>query len=40
MRYAVVIEWAGGDYSTHRPDLLVFIESGATVVSIRFHADG
>jgi predicted RNase H-like HicB family nuclease len=48
MRYAVVIEWAGGNFSAYVPDLPGCIATGATVEetereiaeAIRFHIDG
>lgn len=48
MRYAVVIEKAGGNYSAYVPDLPGCVATGATVASveknireaIRFHIDG
>lgn len=47
MRYAVVIERAGGNYSAHLPDLPGCVATGATPgeaeeiqKAIRFHLDG
>ena len=48
MRYAVVIEQAGGNYSAYVPDLPGCIATGETVAAveseirnaIRFHIDG
>lgn len=48
MRYAVVIEKAGGNYSAYVPDLPGCIATGATVAeteteirdAIRFHIEG
>ncbi|MEF3367804.1 type II toxin-antitoxin system HicB family antitoxin [Methylocystis sp. 9N] len=48
MRYAVVIEKAGGNYSAYVPDLPGCIATGQTVAeverelreAIRFHIDG
>ena len=48
MRYAVVIEKAGGNYSAYVPDLPGCVATGATVADveneiraeIRFHIDG
>lgn len=48
MRYAVVIEKAGGNYSAYVPDLPGCVATGATVAdveneirtAIRFHIDG
>jgi predicted RNase H-like HicB family nuclease len=48
MRYAVVIEKAGGNYSAYVPDLPGCIATGDTVAdvereirdAIRFHVDG
>jgi predicted RNase H-like HicB family nuclease len=48
MRYAVVIEKAGGNFSAYVPDLPGCIATGATVAAveqeirtaIRFHIDG
>ena len=48
MRYAVVIEKAGGNFSAYVPDLPGCIVTGATVAAveqeirtaIRFHIDG
>ena len=48
MRYAVVIEKAGGNYSAYVPDLPGCVATGATVAevereikeAIRFHLDG
>lgn len=48
MRYAVVIEQAGSNYSAYVPDLPGCIATGATVANveseirdaIRFHIDG
>lgn len=48
MRYAVVIEQAGNNYSAYVPDLPGCIATGATVAAveseirdaIRFHIDG
>jgi predicted RNase H-like HicB family nuclease len=48
MRYAVVIEKAGGNYSAYVPDLPGCIATGETVAAveleirdaIRFHIDG
>jgi predicted RNase H-like HicB family nuclease len=30
MRYAVVVEWAGGNYSAYVPDLASSLATGAT----------
>ena len=48
MRYAIVIEKAGGNYSAYAPDLPGCIATGDTVAqvekemhaAIRFHIDG
>jgi predicted RNase H-like HicB family nuclease len=48
MRYAIVIEKAGGNYSAYVPDLPGCVATGATVQetereirnAIRFHIDG
>ena len=48
MRYAVVIEWAGSNYSAYVPDLPGCVATGATVEeaeteiaeAIRFHVEG
>jgi len=48
MRYAVVIEEAGNNYSAYVPDLPGCVATGATVIetkaeireAIRFHLDG
>jgi predicted RNase H-like HicB family nuclease len=48
MRYAIVIEKAGGNYSAYVPDLPGCVATGATVqeveqemrTAIRFHIDG
>ena len=48
MRYAVVIEKAGGNYSAYVPDLPGCVATGATIAdvesefraAIRFHIDG
>ena len=48
MRYAIVIEKAGGNYSAYVPDLPGCVATGATVAeveaeigeAIRFHIDG
>ena len=48
MRYAVVIEKAGGNYSAYVPDLPGCVATGATIPeveteireAIRFHIDG
>jgi predicted RNase H-like HicB family nuclease len=48
MRYAIVIEKAGGNYSAYAPDLPGCVATGATVEeaeqemreAIRFHIDG
>ncbi|MFZ1106709.1 MAG: type II toxin-antitoxin system HicB family antitoxin [Hyphomicrobiaceae bacterium] len=48
MRYAVVIEKAGGNYSAYVPDLPGCVATGATVeaveeeirTAIRFHIEG
>jgi predicted RNase H-like HicB family nuclease len=48
MRYAVVIEKAGGNYSAYVPDLPGCVATGASVeeveaeirAAIRFHIDG
>ena len=48
MRYAIVIEKAGDNYSSYVPDLPGCVATGATVkdaereicVAIRFHIDG
>ncbi len=48
MRYAVVIEWAGSNYSAYVPDLPGCVATGATVEeaeaeiaeAIRFHVAG
>ena len=48
MRYAIVIEKAGGNFSAYVPDLPGCIATGATVaeveseirLAIRFHIDG
>ena len=48
MRYAVVIEKAGGNYSAYLPDLPGCVATGATVeaveeeirTAIRFHIEG
>ena len=48
MRYAVVIEKAGDNYSAYVPDLLGCVATGATVAeteaeirdAIRFHIEG
>jgi len=48
MRYAIVIEKAGGNYSAYAPDLPGCIATGATVAetevaireAIAFHLDG
>jgi predicted RNase H-like HicB family nuclease len=48
MRYAVVIEQAGGNYSAYVPDLPGWVATAATVAeveveirdAIRFHIDG
>ena len=48
MRYAVVIEWADGNYSAYVPDLPGCVSTGRTVAEARanvseaiaFHLDG
>ncbi len=48
MRYGIVIEWAGGNYSAYVPDLPGCIATGRTVQeteqqmceAIRFHIEG
>ena len=48
MRYAVVIEKAGGNYSAYVPELPGCVATGATIAdveseiraAIRFHIDG
>jgi predicted RNase H-like HicB family nuclease len=48
MRYTVVIEWAGSNYSAYVPDLPGCVATGATVEDVRrtieaailFHLEG
>ena len=48
MRYGVVIEWAGGNWSAYVPDLPGCVSTGRTVEetqanireAIKFHLDG
>jgi predicted RNase H-like HicB family nuclease len=48
MRYGVVIEWAGGNWSAYVPDLPGCVSTGRTVAdaeahireAIEFHLDG
>ena len=37
MRYAIVIEWAGSNYSAYAPDVAGCVATGATLEEVKRH---